>query len=393
MDDAGDRHPERSSLRTALTGFAETPNRWVTFSLLIALVLLAREPPREAQAMFHMIVLAVLLALSLRWRVGPLALVALLAAGIDLRVEYIGSTASDVEEVIRAAIERMVAGQNPYGVGYAVSDPPGAPFPYGPLVLLWYLPWHDPGHVDLVVSIAILAVLVARGHMLGAAIYATAPALLPIASDGSNDTSAGLLLLIALVGARHSPVVGAALLGVAFAFKPYALAWAPGLVALAGVPALIAVVVGAAVFWLPALLAWGPASILQSYAMANRIDVPPWYSLGQVLDRFGQQVPREAIAVFRHGAALAVAAAVMATVRSWRGVIIGGIVVFLAGMYLGHWSSFAYLSAIAPIVCWYIDEWLGQEDRRIRWPLDPVGRVTEAFDRYRASRQPAAFSS
>lgn len=366
------------------------PDRWVSFSLFVALALLAREPPREAQVMLHLIVLGVLLALSLRWRVAPIAIAALLVAGIDLRLEYVGSTASDVAEVTRAAIERMLAGQSPYGVGYEVSDPAGSPFPYGPLALLWYLPWHDPGHVDLVVSIVILAALALRGHLLGMAIYASAPVLLPIASDGSNDTTAGLLLLVALVGVRHWPLAGAALLGLAFAFKPYAVAWLPGLVAFAGLPALAAFVASTAIFWVPALVAWGPGAIIHSYVAAQRIDVPPWYSLGQVLSRFMDPVPRELLSVSRYVVGAATAVAVMVTVRSWAGVIIGGIVVFLAGMFLGYWSSFAYFSAIAPVIAWYIDEWLGHEDRRVIWPGDPVRRLTRAFERYRRPGRPAA---
>ena len=61
--------------------------------------------------------------------------------------------------------------------------------------------------------------------------------------------------------------------------------------------------------------------------------------------------------------------------------ILLGILVFLATLYTGYWSTFAYFSAIGPIICWHIDGWLGFADRRVAWPTDPVGRLTEVIDR------------
>jgi len=329
----------------------------------------------------HMIVLGVCLALSFRWRVAPLALIALLFAGIDLRLTLVGSTYSDVAVVTRAAIERVLDGGNPYGVGYAVSRPPGSPFAYGPLALLWYLPWHDPGDIDLVVSIGILVVLIVRGHLLGAAIYASAPVLQIIAGDGSNDTSAGLLILFALVALPRAPRAAAALLGVAFAFKPYALAWALPLLAWVGVSAILPLLIGAGLFWLPALIAWGPAAIVASLARSQHVDVDPWYSLGLALTRFGDPIPREVLDLLRYVVGAVATVAVLLTARSLRGVIVGGILIFLATLYTGYWSTFAYFSAIAPVICWYIDDWLGEAKRRISWPGDPVGALTRAVDR------------
>jgi hypothetical protein len=120
-------------------------------------------PPRDLS--LHIIVLGALLLLSLRFNVGLAALIALFVAGIDLRLAYIGVGWTDVAEVTRAAIAHALAGGNPYGIGYAVSDPPGAPFAYGPLVLLWYLPFDDPARLDLLISCAILGVLALRGRL------------------------------------------------------------------------------------------------------------------------------------------------------------------------------------------------------------------------------------
>ncbi len=62
-------------------------------------------------------------------------------------------------------------------------------------------------------------------------------------------------------------------------------------------------------------------------------------------------------------------------------LIVGGILIFVATFYTGYWSPFAYFSALAPVVCWYIDDWLGMADRRVAWPTDPVGRLSAAVDR------------
>ena len=103
--------------------------------------------------LFQLIVLTALLFASLRWRVAPLAIVALLVAGLDLRLAYFSPAGSDVDDVTRAAIARMLSGQSPYGVAYPQSVPPGSPFPYGPLTLLWYLPVPSPRRAEAVGSL------------------------------------------------------------------------------------------------------------------------------------------------------------------------------------------------------------------------------------------------
>lgn len=375
---------------------AGPPDRWVSFSLFVALLLLSPLSMRQSAASMHLLVVGAVLVLSFRWRVAPLALIALLLAGIDLRLTLVDTSYSDVAVVTRSAIDRALEGGNPYGIGYAISRPPGSPFAYGPLALLWYAPWHDPGDIDLVVSIGILIVLVVRGHLFGAAIYATAPVLLVIAGDGSNDTSAGLLILIALVALPRAPRAAAVLLGLAFAFKPYALAWAVPLVAWAGASAVLPLLIGAGLFWLPALVAWGPGAIVASLARSQHVDVDPWYSLGQALTRFGNPIPRDVLDVLHYVVGAVAAVAVFLTARSPRGVILGGIVIFVATLYTGYWSTFAYFSAIAPVICWYIDDWQGITDRRVSWPGDPVGALTKAVDRRWPpvdSRPPASVTS
>jgi hypothetical protein len=348
------------------------PQPWVTLSLFVAVLLLAFAGTPPPAVSLHLIVLTGLLFASLRWRIAPLAIVALVVAGIDLRFAYVSPAGSDVDDVTRAAIARLLAGQSPYGVGYPQSVPPGSPFPYGPLALLWYLPFPSPRRLELFVSIVLLLVLAVRGRPLGLAIYAVLIPLLVVASDGSNDNSAGLLLLIALVSAERWPRVGAAVLGLAIAFKPYALAWVAPFLGWGGIALLWPMLIAAAAFWLPALIAWGPAAIHDSLSGAEvaQLRVGAYYSLGWALKRFGSPIPLELLNTVRLVVGAAASAVAVLRTKTHAGVIIGGTLIFLATLFLGAWSTFAYFAAIAPVLCWYLDDWFGHADDRVDWPAE-----------------------
>ena len=348
----------------------------------MGLVLLSPPSPRQDAVALHMIVLGVLLGLSLRWRVAPLAVLALVAAGIDLRLAYFGTGTSDVLVVTQAAIEHALGGGNPYGIGYDVSVPAGGSYPYGPLGLLWYLPaLPEPRAMEMAASFVILGLLGFRGRLLGLAIYACAPILLGLTSDGSNDTSAGLLLLGALVLLGRLPRAGAFVLGLAIAFKPHSLAWVPPLLAWLGWPVLLPLVVGAGLFWVPALLAWSPAAVLESIRLSDRIHGAPYYSLGHALQRLDIVVSAERLNLLRFVAGGVTAVIVMLNVRSAAGVIVGGTLIFLATLFSGFWSTFAYFAALAPVLCWHLDDWLARGDSRARWPTDPTGAIEQWLER------------
>lgn len=358
---------------------AATPSpRWVSLSLLIALLLISAPPPRDLS--LWIIVIGALLISSLRFNVSVAALIALFVAGVDLRNAYIGVGWTDVAEVTRAAIAQVLTGGTPYGVGYAISDPPGAPFAYGPLTLLWYLPFPDPAQLELAISVLILGLLALRGRPLGLAVYATLPILLLLASDGSNDHSAGLLILAGLVLLERLPRAGAFVLGLAVAFKPYALAWLPGLFAWGGLAAALPMLAGAGLFWLPAILLWGAGPILASYRLADQTHDLAYYSLGQVLNRYDIRLPAEAVNLLRIIFGGLAALVMLRTVRTQRAVVLGGAIVFVATLFTGFWSTYAYLAALAPVICWYLDDWLGFT-RRIRWPGDPYGTIVAELDR------------
>jgi hypothetical protein len=363
--------PERPTATTDLA---------VWLGLLIALLALlgTGTPPRET--VLALIVVAATLAASLRWRVGAAAVFVLVGVGIMLRL-LPQAGVSDVLLVTQSAIREMLAGGNPYGQGFEASIPPGAPFAYGPLALLWYLPaLESPGRIELLASLAVLVVLAIRGRLLGLAVFAVTPALLVAAGDGSNDTSAGLLLLVALLVAVRAPIAGALSLAVVVSFKPYALAWLPGLVAYSGgLGPLLAFALGSLATWGPALLAWGPESILWSFRRADEIHALPYYSLAYGLSN-PEAVPRAAWQALRVGVGVLAAVAGFVWVRSARSFVVMGTIVFVATLYLGWWSTFVYVAALAPVICWHLDDWLDLTHHRVAWPGDPVARVTRWVD-------------
>ncbi|MDQ3871402.1 MAG: hypothetical protein M3301_07300 [Chloroflexota bacterium] len=354
---------------------------WLALLIGILLVTPVGVPPAPVLAV--MLVLVPLLGVSLRWHVRPAVVLTLLAAGIALRVLLFGTGFSGVLATTSAAIDRVLAGGNPYGIGYQIPEAPGQPFPYGPLALLWYLPFRaEPRTLEMAVSLAILAVLALRGRPIGLAIYALAPWLISLSSDGSNDTSAGLFLLVALLAAQRLAVPGGFLLAVATAFKPHAAAWLPALAWFTGLPGLAGFVAGSFLFWVPVLLVWGLGSVLASLRLANEIHQTPFYSLAAAVEGLtGRRVSPEPFDRLRLVLGALTAAVTTPFVRSGRAMVLAGTLVFLATLYAAYWSTFAYFAALAPVLCWHLDDWLGLGDRRVRWPGDPVGRMTEAIDR------------
>jgi hypothetical protein len=332
-------------------------------ALSVALVLAVQPiwPDRTAVGVAGLIGLSLLAAT--RWKLRWLPVVVLVVCAIALRLAMFGTHASDVSDVTRAALGYATGGWNPYGFGYAESSPPGAPFPYGPVDLLWYAPFaFDPTVLEVGVSIGItllLAVRAANGRPVGLAIFAVAPPLVMAAVDGSNDTSAGLFILAALVVAARRPKLGAAILAVAVAFKPYAVAWLPPLIAFAGVPALLAFAAASVVAWAPVIYPWGVSSYLRSLAMAQQTHLrAAYWSLGAILDTFAPDAVARALETVRYFAAGVVAVFGSRRIRTFDGVIVVGTLVFLIAQFAGYFGSYVYLAAIAPILCWRVDDWL-----------------------------------
>src|SRR6266487_3300418 len=104
-----------------------------------------------------------------RWlRLGWWGIAILLVAGIALRLGVANHRASDVLDVTGDAVRQALLGLNPWGHGYQISRPPGAPFPYGPLEILWYTSSvGDPRELELFISCAVLALFAVRGRPVG----------------------------------------------------------------------------------------------------------------------------------------------------------------------------------------------------------------------------------
>jgi hypothetical protein len=310
---------------------------------------------------------ALLIAASYRRDMRVPALLLLFAAAVLVRVVIADRTGSDVLSVTTAAINRVLAGGSPYGVGYVESTPDGAPFPYGPVALLWYLPLKDrPDLIELGVSIAIAAMLLLRGRLLGSAIYATAPLLVASAVDGSNDTSLGFLLLAAFIVAGRSAALGAVLLAVAVAFKLSALAFVPVFFAWAGLRPAGAFMAASLLAWAP-VAAWGIDGFAWSARAANDIHRTTIWSLGSIVrDLTGTRLVVLDQLRYAFGALAAVATIRMR--RSLDQVFIAGSIVYLVTLFTGTWATFAYFAALGPMLCWRLDDWLGLDSRPLLEP-------------------------
>jgi hypothetical protein len=335
---------------------------WIV-ALGIALVLAIQPIWRDSVAVAVAGAIALTLVACARWELRWLPALVLIACGAALRLSSFGGHASDVSDVTSAAIGVMLAGADPYGLGYAVSYPAGAAFPYGPVALLWYLPvWWDPPLMELAVSGVLLAwfgMRAANGRPIGLAVFALAPPLVLAATDGSNDTSAGLFILAAIAIAATRPALGAGVLAVAVAFKPYAIAWVPALLLWAGLPAIIAFIGASFVAWGPVLFTWGPQSYLRSLGMAQETHLrASYWSVAAVLDGIAPGLAPRALETIRYFISGAVAVLGALRIKTLDGVIIVGSIAFVLAQFTGYFGSYVYIAAVAPLLCWRVDDWL-----------------------------------
>lgn len=309
------------------------------------------------------ILIGVTLIAATRWQLRWVPVLVVIVCGLALRWSISNYEASDVSDVTQMAIMTMREGGNPYGIGYVVSRPPGAPFPYGPVDLLWYLPFQaDPTRLEFLVSLALMCYFgyrAANGRPIGLVLFALAPPLVLATLDGSNDTSAGLMILVALALAARRPALGAAVLAIAVAFKPYALAWLPPLVMWAGVPVLVGFVLASFVAWSPVLFAWGIGTYLRSLAMAQEAHVrEAYWSLASIWDGLVPGAAPRALETIRYFLSAAVAVIGGLRVRSFDGVIVVGTLAFVIAQFAGYFGSYVYIAAVAPVLCWRVDDWL-----------------------------------
>jgi hypothetical protein len=335
---------------------------WIV-ALAIGLVLAVQPMWYDRTAIAVAGAIGLTLAAAARWQLRWLPVVVLILCGLALRLSVFGRESSDVADVTANAIQMMNAGFDPYGIGYMVSRPPGAAFPYGPVALFWYLPFRpDPALLEFIVSVGLLCYFglrAANGRPIGLAVMALAPPLVLAAMDGSNDTSAGLFILAAIAIGVTRPLLGAAVLAVAVAFKAYAVAWLPAYLVWAGLPAVVAFAGASVIAWAPVLFHWGPDSFLKSLAMAQQTHMrEAYWSFAAILDSIAPDLAPRALETVRYVVAGAAAVVGARLVRSMDGVIVVGTIAFVLAQFGGYFGSYVYLAAIAPLLCWRVDDWL-----------------------------------
>jgi hypothetical protein len=280
--------------------------------------------------------LAVPAALLLRGR-PRIAALALVAGGVVLRLSVAGVWQADPVAVTVAAGQAALNGYDPYGHGYAAAVPPGAPFPYGPLALVWGLPGQI---VESAASVGTMLLFVLTGSWITLGLYAADSFAVHSATQGVNDLSPGLLIAVGLLALRKRPVLGGLVLAMAAAIKPYAFAWFPAAVGYAGLPALLGMAGGSLVLWSP-LVDWGLTSYLKSVAMARAVHAFP----------NALNIPELRVL----GIPIAIAGL---WVRRWEVMVALGTVVFVVVLFFDHWASKGYWLAVLPIVGIATEGWV-----------------------------------
>jgi hypothetical protein len=308
------------------------------------------------------------LVVSTRRPIERAALLILLIGALATRYEIRTRVGSDVLDVTAAAIDRVLAGLNPYGVGYEQSRPPGSPFPYGPLAILWYVPVANlPRLAELLSASVVASMLALQGRFLGLAIYAATPALVHTSVDGSNDTTLGLLIALAFAVASFRPALAGAVLAAAVAFKLSAAAWVPAFLVWGGWRVAASFGLASLVLWSPVLFIWGPAAFIDSTSRANAIHRDMVWSLGAVVRSLIGEAAARTLDTLRFAFGGLTALVSLPFVRTGDRaetldrVIVGGTLVYLVTLFGGTWATFAYFAAIAPVLCLRVDDWLGLE--------------------------------
>ena len=210
-------------------------------------------PPPDRVALLACGAILAALVVTARLSAGYVAAYAVLIAFAERIHKVPLDEYSDVLRATREAIEVFLAGANPYAHTMLSTYPVGSPFPYPPGEFLFYLPAYllvgDIRWLDLAASIGITAAIALAGIRVGFS-HVVVPAMLYAtwlyssfhAADGSNDTAAALLTVIAIVllalhetrPARALFIASAVTFGWALAFKQFGVLFLiPTLAALA----------------------------------------------------------------------------------------------------------------------------------------------------------------
>jgi hypothetical protein len=266
-------------------------------------------------------------ALALRHR-AALAGISIGLSATVLRLSYLGIGASSQVDNTRAAADRAFDGMSPYGVLLPHAFTPPEPYVYGPLGLIW---WQPGVLVELIAAVAVTALLISTSSWLTLALYSGLPFSVYLTTTGVNDYSPGLLIAGGLLLTRTRPILGAGLLAVAAALKPYAFAWFVPAVGYGGLAVAATLASVTAVLWAPLLL-WGPASFLRSFELMDGLDRTPQNTLTLPFLRW-----------------LAIPLTLLGLIaRRWEHAVLLGSAAFVTYLFFGEWASLGYWVAVIP---------------------------------------------
>jgi len=373
------------------------PPMGAAFGLAVAFFCLlgSQGDPRPLATYGLVLATPLVLLLILQTRSAWLAASFLVFLGIAVRLatldrHYFGS---DVILVTREALRTILDGHNPYGHHYVVSD---NPFAYPPGNLLYYLPGYlmDDTRATEIFSSAVvligLAWVAARtrsdGVIASLGLYAAAPPLIAVATDGSNDTSAGAILFVSVLallcarrGLSGAMLVGSGILmGEALSFKQYALPfWPLFVVYLASTKWDVSITVPGgrmirrpawlwyagsslafvAITGLPFLL-WSPTNFISDLTAWWPIEIHPiegWNIWAFLLEWLGWDA-QGALGDWLVAIDLGLTSiAIMGAILIW-GVanpsraLVAGVGGWFVLMLFARWTTYAYFAGVAPVI-------------------------------------------
>jgi hypothetical protein len=102
-----------------------------------------------------------------------------------------------------------------------------------------------------------------------------------------------------------------------------------------------------------------------------------YWSFAAILDSIAPDLAPRALETARYVVAGGAALLGARVVRSMDGVIVVGTIVFVLAQFGGYFGSYVYLAAIAPVLCWRVDDWLRiglPELQRAYGRAQPLGR-------------------
>jgi hypothetical protein len=308
----------------------------------------------------------------------PAGLYAIAVGGVERLQRDLLERGSDVLRATAEAIDVLMTGRNPYDHRMLSTDPIGSPFVYPPGEFLFYLlPYRgtgDIGRVETWAGIVTIAVLVIAGIRVGtgrAALIAMLYAVWGIAAfrttDGGNDVSAGLLVVVGLVTLAFVPlpgtrgriafVVSAVALGWSLAFKQFAiLVWPLVLrhLAVAGASwrRYAAISAGVAAAMTVPFLLWSPGAFLSQQLAALTFHDEVWGA--NLLNTLSQWWPVDGLrgiffALELLGTAVLVALALRARIATIGSAALIGAAILVVPLLLAKWTTQSYYVYAATI--------------------------------------------